>query len=69
MPVLDGWGVARMLAERGIRVPPLVITAARDGASWASEIGADSYLAKPFAIGDLLEAVRRGVDHPPLAAN
>jgi DNA-binding response OmpR family regulator len=69
MPALDGWGVARMLAERGIRVPTLVMTAARDGASWASEIGADGYLAKPFGIGDLLEAVRRGVDHPPLAAN
>jgi DNA-binding response OmpR family regulator len=69
MPVLDGWAVARMLAERGIRVPTLVMTAARDGASWASEIGADGYLAKPFGIGDLLEAVRRGVDHPPLAAN
>jgi DNA-binding response OmpR family regulator len=69
MPVLDGWGVARMLAERGIRVPILVMTAARDGASWASEIGADGYLAKPFGIGDLLDAVRRGVDRPPLAAN
>ena len=69
MPVLDGWGVARMLAERGIRVPILVMTAARDGASWASEIGADGYLSKPFGIGDLLDAVRRGVDRPPLAAN
>ncbi|MDQ2941787.1 MAG: response regulator [Chloroflexota bacterium] len=69
MPVLDGWGVARMLSERGIRVPTLVMTAARDGASWASEIGADGYLAKPFGIGDLLDAVRRGVDPPALAAN
>jgi DNA-binding response OmpR family regulator len=69
MPVLDGWGVARMLAARGIRVPILVMTAARDGASWASEIGADGYLAKPFGIGDLLDAVQRGVDRPRLPAN
>ena len=68
MPVLDGWGVARMLAERGVRVPILVMTAARDGASWASEIGADGFLSKPFGIGDLLEAVRR-VEPPPVAAS
>jgi two-component system, chemotaxis family, chemotaxis protein CheY len=57
MPVLDGWGFARELSRRGIQLPILVMTAARDAAGWASEIGADGYLAKPFDIGELLEAV------------
>ncbi len=58
MPLLDGWGFARTLRERGIELPILVMTAARDAASWAEEIGARGYLAKPFDIGELLDAVR-----------
>lgn len=60
MPRLDGWGFARVLQERGIRLPILVMTAARDAAGWADEIGAAGYLAKPFDIGQLLDAVRSG---------
>jgi two-component system, chemotaxis family, chemotaxis protein CheY len=63
MPVLDGWGFARALHQRGISLPILVMTAARDAAGWAREIGAEGYLAKPFDIGELLDAVaahRRG---------
>lgn len=58
MPRLDGWGFARTLRERGIELPILVMTAARDAAGWAEEIGAQGYLAKPFDIGELLDAVR-----------
>jgi DNA-binding response OmpR family regulator len=58
MPHLDGWAFARILRERGIRLPILVMTAARDASSWAHEIGAEGYLAKPFDIGELLDAVR-----------
>lgn len=59
MPRLDGWGFARALRERG-RTPPIVVmTAARDARRWADEIGARGYLAKPFELGELLEAVRR----------
>jgi DNA-binding response OmpR family regulator len=58
MPRLDGWGFARALRERGIELPILVMTAARDAAGWAEEIGARGYLAKPFDIGELLDAVR-----------
>jgi DNA-binding response OmpR family regulator len=60
MPRLDGWGFARILRERGIELPILVMTAARDAAGWADEIGAQGFLAKPFDIGELLDAVRDG---------
>ncbi|HET7582184.1 MAG TPA: response regulator [Candidatus Limnocylindria bacterium] len=58
MPLLDGWAFARILRERGVDLPILVMTAARDAAGWAHEIGAQGYLAKPFDIGELLDAVR-----------
>jgi DNA-binding response OmpR family regulator len=58
MPVLDGWGFARALAERKIKLPVLVVTAARDARLWAAEIGADGFIAKPFGVSDLLSAVR-----------
>lgn len=57
MPVLDGWGFARELGLREIKVPILVMTAARDAHEWAAQIGADGAVAKPFDLPDLLEAV------------
>jgi DNA-binding response OmpR family regulator len=64
MPLLDGWGFARVLRERGIELPILVMTAARDAAGWADEIGAAGFLAKPFDIAELLGAVRGHVTQP-----
>jgi two-component system, chemotaxis family, chemotaxis protein CheY len=57
MPIMNGWDFARALMERGIRLPILVMTAAQDANRWASEIGADGYIAKPFHLTDLLDAV------------
>lgn len=57
MPVLDGWGFARALQERGLRLPILVLTAAQNARRWAEEIDAAGVLAKPFDIRDLLAAV------------
>jgi len=65
MPVLDGWGFARALRERGVRVPTVIMTAAHDAAVWASEIGADGYLPKPFQIHELLDVVARHVSPAP----
>lgn len=59
MPVLDGWGFARALSERGVQLPILVMTAAQDTRTWAEEIGAAGYLAKPFDLTDLLDSVSR----------
>lgn len=57
MPVLDGWDFARILRERGIMLPIVVMTAAQDAHRWAQEIGAAGYIAKPFDISDLLSTV------------
>jgi CheY-like chemotaxis protein len=57
MPVLDGWGFARAVRDRGLDLPIVVMTAAQDARRWAEEIGAAGYLAKPFELMDLLTAV------------
>src|SRR5437588_8956648 len=59
MPVLDGWGVARKLRERGNQIPIVVMTAAQSAQRWAEEIGADGFLGKPFEIDDLIDIVGR----------
>jgi two-component system, chemotaxis family, chemotaxis protein CheY len=59
MPRLDGWGFARKLAERGIDIPVVVMTAARDARRWAEEIDADDFLEKPFGVQTLIETVDR----------
>jgi two-component system chemotaxis response regulator CheY len=59
MPGLDGWGFAREIRQRGIELPILVMTAAENARSWADEIGADGYVAKPFELDELLAAVER----------
>jgi len=59
MPILDGWGFARALRERGLQLPILVMTAAQDARRWAEEIGAEGYLSKPFELLDLLGALER----------
>ena len=59
MPVLDGWGVARVLREQGADIPIIVMTAAVDAGKWAAEVGATAYLAKPFDIMDLMATVEQ----------
>ncbi len=55
MPVMDGWTFARELQERDIRIPLVVMTAARDARRWAEEIHATAYVAKPFDLTELLD--------------
>src|SRR5689334_21704341 len=63
MPVLDDWGVARWLGERGVGVPVIVMTAATDARRWADENAAAGVLAKPFDVDDLVAVVGRYVRH------
>ena len=57
MPVLDGWGFIRAVRERGLSPTVVVMTAAADARRWASEIGAQGVLAKPFDLDELIAAV------------
>ena len=59
MPILDGWGFARELRQRGIQLPIVVMTAAQDAQAWAREISAAGCLPKPFDLDDLVAAVKR----------
>lgn len=58
MPVMDGWTFARIFFDRYGRSCPLVImTAADDSRTRAMEIGADTYLEKPFEMEVLCKLV------------
>lgn len=62
MPGLDGYGVLRELrANERTRHIPVVLLSARAGEEAVAgglEVGADDYLVKPFAAGELLARVR-----------
>ena len=60
MPGLDGLAVSRALRRRGLSVPILMLTA-RDAVEdriAGLDSGADDYLVKPFAPGELLARIR-----------
>jgi CheY-like chemotaxis protein len=59
MPVLDGWGFAERIRERKLGYPIVVMTAAESARRWAEEIGATSYIAKPFDVNELLQTIER----------
>jgi DNA-binding response OmpR family regulator len=60
MPVMDGWQFAKAYRASGRDgVPIVVLTAARDAAQSARDIGADGYLGKPFNLDDLVATVKR----------
>lgn len=58
MPVMDGWTFVREFRNRhGRRVPITVMTAADDSKLRADQVGADSYIGKPFDLDHLYEVV------------
>lgn len=60
MPGKDGFEVCRELRERGLQTPVLMLTArdaVEDRISGLDQ-GADDYLTKPFAFGELLARLR-----------
>lgn len=58
MPRVNGWDVARALRDAGRVRPKLVVmTAELDAPTWAHEVAATGYLAKPFNLSELFDAV------------
>ncbi|HIE5648689.1 TPA: heavy metal response regulator transcription factor [Stenotrophomonas maltophilia] len=60
LPGLDGWNVLSRLRDAGWQVPVLFLSARSSIADRVQglELGADDYLAKPFAFAELLARVR-----------
>ena len=60
MPKMDGFSVLRELREAGDRTPVLLLTAKAEVEDRIAglDLGADDYLPKPFATGELLARVR-----------
>ena len=60
MPGMDGWAFARAYRRSpGPHAPIVVLTAAREAAERAAQIGADGVLSKPFDLDELLDLVGR----------
>lgn len=60
LPARDGWSVLRQLREAGNQTPVLFVTASAELADRVKglDLGADDYLAKPFAFSELLARLR-----------
>ena len=60
MPKLSGFEVLRRLRQEGCRTPVLLLTARAEVEDRIEglDLGADDYLPKPFAMGELLARVR-----------
>lgn len=60
MPVMDGWQFAAEVRAKYDNVAPIVVmTAAADAKERANAIGAVAWIAKPFAMGDLLVLIKK----------
>ena len=69
LPDMDGFEVCRRLRGRGDRTPVLVLTArnAVNDRVRGLDAGADDYLAKPFAVSELLARLRALARRPAVA--
>lgn len=60
MPKMSGLEVLKIIRKKGIKTPVLLLTAKSDVSDRIEglDMGADDYLPKPFAMGELLARVR-----------
>jgi DNA-binding response OmpR family regulator len=68
LPVLDGWAVLAELGSRG--APPVVVCSARAtprDRRRAHDMGATAFVAKPFNVDDLVDALRTVLTTDPEA--
>ncbi len=59
MPDVNGRGVAEVLRRRGSSAKVILVSAIANIEEKAASIDADGYVAKPFGINDLIDAVER----------
>src|SRR5262249_26629099 len=64
MPQLDGQAVLREIRERGDGPSVIVVSARPDLIAASMQLGADDFLAKPFAIGKLEQKIERFLERP-----
>jgi two-component system response regulator PrrA len=64
MPVLSGWDVLRALRASQARVPVVLMSAGVRVREEAARLQAAGYLAKPFALDDLVAVVERYTRRP-----
>jgi CheY-like chemotaxis protein len=57
LPDLSGKQVAEMLLASDQAIPILMFSAGKPDAEWSTRLGVVGWLAKPFDLDDLLEAV------------
>jgi len=62
LPRVDGWDVVRSIRERKLNTSIVVLTAAESARKVAEEVGATGYVAKPFALLQLLRVLERSLD-------
>jgi DNA-binding response OmpR family regulator len=62
LPRIDGWEVARSIRERGLSTSIVVLTAADSARDVAEQLGAVGYVAKPFALLQLLRVLERSLN-------
>jgi signal transduction histidine kinase/ActR/RegA family two-component response regulator len=65
MPELDGRALLREARARGLRPRTVLLSADREVAQAAAELGAEAFVEKPFAPDGLLAAVRRALPLQP----
>ncbi len=71
LPGLDGFDVCVRIRERAGRQPPILVLTATtrpNGATTSIQLGADDYVAKPYAAGELLARVARLLRRPTVRA-
>lgn len=61
MPRMNGAEAVRTMRQQGQAPPTILISAARDCVSLASELGLACWLGKPFAATELVSMVRRAL--------
>jgi len=68
LPKLDGLHVLRVLRDRGVKTPVLLLTAKDtvEDRVRGLDVGADDYLVKPFAFPELGARLRALLRRPPL---